>query len=125
MGPFSVSTTFQRYLSQVYSSVVSPKWTLVDYFSRTFSLPLPRRSWLRCTVFFSFIRTFFGGGDDSWATPVDTHTYFRNFQLWGSSSPSELSGDQVRNAAAPNRTMEWGWIIVVAVLAFFCGLELV
>ncbi|GJE94465.1 polysaccharide lyase family 14 protein [Phanerochaete sordida] len=39
-----------------------------------------------------YFSTFFGGDDSSWATPVTTHTYFRNIQLWGSSAASNLTG---------------------------------
>lgn len=28
-----------------------------------------------------FFSTFFGGGDSSWATPVKTYTYYRNFKM--------------------------------------------
>jgi len=42
-----------------------------------------------------YFSTFFGGEDESWATPNTTHTYFRNFQLWGSNSPSNLTGPSV------------------------------
>ncbi|KAL7281210.1 hypothetical protein PYCCODRAFT_1408249 [Trametes coccinea BRFM310] len=43
--------------------------------------------------------TFFGGGDSSWAPPADVHAYFRNFQLFGSSAPSNLTGQQVSAAS--------------------------
>ncbi|KAI5123923.1 hypothetical protein M0805_006341 [Coniferiporia weirii] len=66
-----------------------------------------------------FFSTFFGGDDSSWATPVDTHTYFRNIEMWGSSSPSTMS-DSVRV-----RATEWGWIVFIAVFVLFCGVELV
>ncbi|KAF9012327.1 hypothetical protein BDQ17DRAFT_1343694 [Cyathus striatus] len=46
-----------------------------------------------------YFSTFFGGSDDSWATPETVHTYFRNVQLWGSSSPSNLTGSSVSNSA--------------------------
>ncbi|EPQ57534.1 hypothetical protein GLOTRDRAFT_137841 [Gloeophyllum trabeum ATCC 11539] len=45
-----------------------------------------------------YLSTFFGGSDYSWATPQTTHTYFRNFRLWGSSSPSNLTGSKVSAA---------------------------
>lgn len=48
-----------------------------------------------------YFSTFFGGDDSSWATPQTVHTYFRNIQLWGSSSPSNLTG-KVVSAAAPS-----------------------
>jgi hypothetical protein len=38
-----------------------------------------------------YFSTFFGGSDSSWATPVTTHTYFRNIRLWGSSSAANLT----------------------------------
>ncbi|KAK7057178.1 hypothetical protein R3P38DRAFT_2839757 [Favolaschia claudopus] len=47
-----------------------------------------------------FFSTFFGGSDSSWATPDTTHTYFRNFELWGSNKPSTLTGAKVKNSAA-------------------------
>ncbi|KAG8690368.1 hypothetical protein FRC09_012015, partial [Ceratobasidium sp. 395] len=47
-----------------------------------------------------FFSTFFGGEDSSWASPTEQHTYFRNFRMWGSESPSNLTGNQV-NAASP------------------------
>ncbi|KAJ8463817.1 hypothetical protein ONZ45_g17452 [Pleurotus djamor] len=45
-----------------------------------------------------FFSTFFGGSDSSWATPVTTHTYYRNITLWGGGQPSNLTG-QVVSAA--------------------------
>ncbi|KAG8721647.1 hypothetical protein FRC08_011575 [Ceratobasidium sp. 394] len=47
-----------------------------------------------------FFSTFFGGEDSSWASPTEQHTYFRNIRLWGSESPSNLTGNQV-NSASP------------------------
>ncbi|KAJ7287518.1 polysaccharide lyase family 14 protein [Mycena rebaudengoi] len=44
-----------------------------------------------------FFSTFFGGSDDSWATPKTTHTYFRNLALYGGYTPSNLTGNS--NAA--------------------------
>ncbi|KAJ7925315.1 polysaccharide lyase family 14 protein [Mycena leptocephala] len=52
-----------------------------------------------------YFSTFFGGSDSSWATPVTTHTYFRNIGLWGSSNPSILAGAKVTSSGtllAPN-----------------------
>ena len=57
-------------------------------------------------------RTFFGGDDSSWATPQTVHTYFRNIQLWGSSSPSNLTGTVV-SAAAPSSLGEARWLVVL------------
>ncbi|KAF8200808.1 polysaccharide lyase family 14 protein [Pholiota molesta] len=45
-----------------------------------------------------YFSTFFGGSDTSWATPVTTHTYFRNVQLWGSSASSNMTGQLVSEA---------------------------
>ncbi|TFK26466.1 hypothetical protein FA15DRAFT_686395 [Coprinopsis marcescibilis] len=39
-----------------------------------------------------FFSTFFGGADETYATPVTTFTYFRNIQLWGSTEPSSSTG---------------------------------
>jgi len=39
------------------------------------------------------------GSDNSWSTPQNTHTYFRNVTLWGGSSPSKLSGEKARSSA--------------------------
>ncbi|KAF8161096.1 polysaccharide lyase family 14 protein [Crassisporium funariophilum] len=50
-----------------------------------------------------YLSTFFGGSDASWSTPVTTHTYFRNIQLWGGSKASNLSGQVVRSDAPSNR----------------------
>ncbi|KAF4598635.1 hypothetical protein EYR38_007041 [Pleurotus pulmonarius] len=48
-----------------------------------------------------FFSTFFGGGDDSWATPQTTHTYYRNIRMWGGSQPSNLTGQTVNAAYHP------------------------
>jgi len=47
-----------------------------------------------------FFSTFFGGSDDSWATPKTQHTYFRNIRLWGSSATSNLTGEPVQSAGS-------------------------
>jgi hypothetical protein len=39
------------------------------------------------------------GSDSSWAASNLTHTYFRNFQLFAGTSPSNLQGSTVKNAA--------------------------
>ncbi|KAG9221131.1 hypothetical protein CCMSSC00406_0005430 [Pleurotus cornucopiae] len=48
-----------------------------------------------------FFSTFFGGGDNSWATPQTTHTYYRNIRMWGGSQPSNLTGQTVNAAYHP------------------------
>ncbi|KAI0633273.1 hypothetical protein C8Q77DRAFT_1114063 [Trametes polyzona] len=62
---------------------------------------LQYRSNADITVGGLWFSTFFGGGDDSWAPPSTVHAYFRNFQLYGSSAPSNLTGQQVN--AAPRQ----------------------
>lgn len=64
-----------------------------------------------------YFSTFFGGDDSSWATPQTVHTYYRNIQMWGSSSPSLLSGQTV-NAALPSccRFGSMGWTLSTSVL---------
>jgi len=47
-----------------------------------------------------YFSTFFGGSDQSWATPVTTHTYYRNVQMWGNNSPSNLTGSIVKSGAS-------------------------
>ena len=45
-----------------------------------------------------YFSTFYGGSDSSWAPSSDTNAYFRNFQLWGSSAASNLTGAKVSGA---------------------------
>ncbi|KIJ49530.1 polysaccharide lyase family 14 protein [Sphaerobolus stellatus SS14] len=45
-----------------------------------------------------FFSTFFGGSDSSWASTVDQSTYFRNFRIWASASPSNSTA----SAATPS-----------------------
>ncbi|KAI6123856.1 polysaccharide lyase family 14 protein [Pisolithus croceorrhizus] len=45
-------------------------------------------------------QTLLQGSDDSWATLQPVNTYYRNFQLYGSSLPSNLTGQQVSSNAA-------------------------
>ena len=45
-----------------------------------------------------YFSTFFGGSDSSWAPSSDMNAYFRNIQMWGSSSPSNLTGSPVSGA---------------------------
>ncbi|KAF9244906.1 polysaccharide lyase family 14 protein [Melanogaster broomeanus] len=66
-----------------------------------------------------FFSTFFGGADATWATPEMVNTYFRNFELFGSSAPSTLSG--VRIGGGAGRLVSRGlsrWIAV----SFFAAL---
>jgi len=56
-----------------------------------------------------FFSTFFGGEDSSWASPSEQHTYFRNFRMWGSESPSNATGNKV-NAASPVAGLFPAWV---------------
>lgn len=47
-----------------------------------------------------YFSTFFGGSDDTWATSETVNTYYRNFELYGSSLPSNLTGQKVSSAVA-------------------------
>ena len=47
----------------------------------------------------AFHSTFFGGSDETWATPNTTHTYFRNIGMWGS---AEASTGSINNHARRN-----------------------
>ncbi|EMD37922.1 polysaccharide lyase family 14 protein [Gelatoporia subvermispora B] len=65
-----------------------------------------------------FFSTFFGGDDSSWATPQTVHTYFRNFQMWGSSSPSNISGPMVSGAPPAAGNLGYASVITTLVLGF-------
>lgn len=56
----------------------------------------------------AFISTFFGGNDATWAPAADTHTYFRNFQLWGGSAPSTLTPTNAASA------LSLSWLVGIA-----------
>jgi len=66
-----------------------------------------------------YLSTFFGGNDDSYATPITVNSYFRNFQMWGSSSASTLTGATVTNGVAHTLDMPiWRWVMSGACLLF-------
>lgn len=71
-----------------------------------------------------YLSTFFGGSDASWATPVTTHTYYRNIRLWGSTAASNLTGQPVVNDATRSRTSSASTlaltIMAVVAGAIFC-----
>jgi hypothetical protein len=69
-----------------------------------------------------FFSTFFGGNDDSWATPSDTHTYFRNIQLFAGPNPSNLTGQRVSGAKSIRTSSASTY--TVAILALLLGLAL-
>ncbi|KAI0743892.1 hypothetical protein C8Q80DRAFT_1106692 [Daedaleopsis nitida] len=68
-----------------------------------------------------YFSTFFGGGDSSWAPPADVNAYFRNFEMWGSSSPSNLSGSQVSGALSSRPHAIASSVWSMAALAFTCA----
>jgi hypothetical protein len=72
-------------------------------------------------VRFALKHNSFTGDDSSWATPQTVHTYYRNIQMWGSSSPSLLSGQTV-NAALSSRykfgSMGWTFSTSILLLLF-------
>ncbi|KAI6046086.1 polysaccharide lyase family 14 protein [Pisolithus marmoratus] len=47
-----------------------------------------------------YFSTFFGGSDNSWATPQTVNTYYRNLRLYGSSLSSNLTGQEVSSTVA-------------------------
>ncbi|GJJ06079.1 hypothetical protein Clacol_000268 [Clathrus columnatus] len=55
-------------------------------------------------------RTFFGGNDPSWATPLTQNTYFRQFRLWASENPSNLTGIPVSSTIRSQSTRMNAWI---------------
>jgi hypothetical protein len=63
-----------------------------------------------------YLSTFFGGNDNSWATPQTTHSYLRNVRMWAGSAPSNLTGSKVNGAR--HLLVEWYWIACVAVVTF-------
>lgn len=65
-----------------------------------------------------YFSTFFGGSDTSWATPVTTHTYFRNVRLWGSNAPSNLTGALVNNGLSAYQSSV---TLIFTLLAFVTG----
>jgi len=62
-----------------------------------------------------YFSTFFGGSDSSWATPNTTHTYYRNLQLWGGYSASNLTGSIV-NAAGRGSPLTRGSVLVLGLV---------
>ncbi|KAI0063587.1 hypothetical protein BV25DRAFT_1824143 [Artomyces pyxidatus] len=62
-----------------------------------------------------YFSTFFGGDDPSWAPPNTTHTYFRNFQLFAGTAPSDLKGSKVNGAASGLLSSGWVYLACLAV----------
>jgi hypothetical protein len=70
-----------------------------------------------------YFSTFFGGNDESWSPPSTTNAYFRNFRLWGSSAPSNLTGSTAVNAAtSTHRVLGTTWMVGVVGLAVVLGI---
>lgn len=71
-----------------------------------------------------YFSTFFGGSDASWAPSSDMHAYFRGIELYGSTAPSNLTGDTASGALSirPNllASSVWG-IATLAIVAVFGG----
>jgi hypothetical protein len=61
-----------------------------------------------------YFSTFFGGSDNSWETPRETHTYYRNIRMLGSSVGSNLTGNDIGPA---NRATSLGLNTQLLVLA--------
>ncbi|KAI6026260.1 polysaccharide lyase family 14 protein [Pisolithus microcarpus] len=63
-------------------------------------------------------QTLLLGSDDSWATPQSVNTYYRNFQLYGSSLPSNLTGQQVSSNVAPPLRLSPTTAVLAVLIAF-------
>ncbi|KIO34226.1 hypothetical protein M407DRAFT_240797 [Tulasnella calospora MUT 4182] len=66
-----------------------------------------------------YFSTFFGGNDNTWASPVSQNTYYRNIQLWASTAQSNVTGQPVKafGAATTPRSSSWWSLSGTAVLA--------
>ncbi|KAG1829088.1 hypothetical protein EV424DRAFT_1470861 [Suillus variegatus] len=62
-----------------------------------------------------------GGLYFSWATPQTVHTYYRNIQMWGSSSPSLLSGQTVNAALSSCLNDTWNLLHALRALGALDG----
>ncbi|KAF7967437.1 hypothetical protein HWV62_34341 [Athelia sp. TMB] len=71
-----------------------------------------------------YLSTFFGGSDSSWATPSTVNSYFRNFEMWGSTAASNFSGNAVTGAAHMNIAAPAlvRWVLMGGVALLFLGL---
>jgi len=69
------------------------------------------------TIGGAFLSTFFGGNDATWAPAADTHSYFRNFQLWGSSGPSTLTPTN----GAPALSLSLSWFLSIVLFGIHFG----
>lgn len=48
-----------------------------------------------------YFSTFFGGDDQSWATPTNQYTFFRNLQIFAGLGESQQPGEKTSAATAP------------------------
>ncbi|KAL4254990.1 hypothetical protein ABKN59_003937 [Abortiporus biennis] len=62
-----------------------------------------------------YFSTFFGGDDSSWAPSQTTHSYFRNFQFYGSSASSNLTSTSAATSAISSISMERLFSVFIAV----------
>ncbi|KAF7321304.1 Iron hydrogenase [Mycena kentingensis (nom. inval.)] len=82
-------------LIQLNNPVDTANGNLEVYFNNVKALQqsdMQIRATSNLTINGMYFSTFFGGADDSWATPNTVHTYFRNIELWAGSNPSNLTG---------------------------------
>lgn len=63
-----------------------------------------------------YFSTFFGGDDPSWATPSTVHSYYRNFQMWGSSAASNLTKTTTSSGCRPTVSQSSMIVTAAAVL---------
>ncbi|GBE81089.1 polysaccharide lyase family 14 protein [Sparassis crispa] len=77
-----------------------------------------------------FFSTFFGGSTTAWATPQTVHTYFRDFQMWGSTAAaSPVSSSPPASTSTGSKpsgasSVQVAWISLAGVLfvdVFFAG----
>ncbi|KAG6917310.1 hypothetical protein DXG01_002968 [Tephrocybe rancida] len=62
-----------------------------------------------------YFSTFFGGSDDSWKTPTETHTYFRNIRLYAGSAASNLTGKAVSAADRTTTTIATPLLLLIVI----------
>ncbi|KAG8892235.1 hypothetical protein FRB99_002858, partial [Tulasnella sp. 403] len=70
-----------------------------------------------------FFSTFFGGNDNSWASPVSQNTYYRNIQLWAGTAESNVTGQRVTSLnSAPSLRASCTSLWATAGIAVVAGL---
>ncbi|KAF9071764.1 hypothetical protein BDP27DRAFT_1291300 [Rhodocollybia butyracea] len=70
-----------------------------------------------------YFSTFFGGSDNTWATPTTTHTYYRNIQLWGGAKPSNSTATSANSTV--NLTAKSAFSLSLLCLALLAATMLV